>query len=155
MSPTGVERRFSLDSNILVVAADQDAGANRHGTSIALIEQAAKSDCVLTLQLLTEFFSATTRKRLLRPQDAGALVSDWLAVFPVAPNAAIDLVEAMQVLEGYRISFWDAMLLGHGSEGRLFSDPQRGFPGWTGAPGRPVHQPVSPQEQRVRRGPAR
>jgi len=98
MSPTGVERRFSLDSNILVVAADQDAGANRHGTSIALIEQAAKSDCVLTLQLLTEFFSATTLKRLLRPQDAGALVSDWLAVLPVAPNAAIYPVAAMQFL---------------------------------------------------------
>ncbi|MYF76280.1 MAG: PIN domain-containing protein [Acidobacteria bacterium] len=110
MSPTGVERRFSLDSNILVYAADQDAGANRHGTSVALIEQAAKSDCVLTLQSLTEFFSATTRKRLLRPQDAGAFVSDWLAVFPVAPNAAVDLAEAMRVLEGYRISFWDAML---------------------------------------------
>ena len=26
MSPTGVQSRFALDSNILVVAADQDAG---------------------------------------------------------------------------------------------------------------------------------
>ena len=37
-------------------------------------------------------------------------MSDWLAVFPVAPNAAIDLAEAMRVLEGHRISFRDAML---------------------------------------------
>ena len=72
--------------------------------------RAARSDCVLTLQSLSEFFSATTRKRLLRPEDASAFVSDWLEVFRVAPNAAGDLVDAMRVLEGFRISFWDAML---------------------------------------------
>ena len=110
MSPTSVERRFSLDSNILVYAADRDADTNRHETSVALLAQAATSDCVLTLQSLTEFFSATTRKRLLSPEDAGAFVSDWLAVFRVAPNAASDLVDAMRALKGVRISFWDAML---------------------------------------------
>lgn len=110
MSRTSVERRFSLDSNILVYAADRDADAHRREISVALMAQAARSDCVLTLQSLTEFFSATTRKRLLRPEDAGAFVSDWLAVFQVAPNAAGDLVDAMRVLEDFRISFWDAML---------------------------------------------
>lgn len=110
MSPTSVERRFSLDSNVLVYAADQDAGENRHPISVGLLARAAKSDCVLTLQSLTEFFSVTTRKRLLKPEDAGAFVSDWLAVFRVASNAADDLVDAIRVLEGFRISFWDAML---------------------------------------------
>ena len=37
MNPTSVERRFSLDSNILVYAADQDADANRHEISLALM----------------------------------------------------------------------------------------------------------------------
>ena len=110
MSPSGVERRFSLDSNILVYAADRDASENRHEISVALVARAARSDCVLTLQSLSEFFSVTTRKRLLRPEDAGAFVSDWLAVFQVAPNAADDLVDAMQVLMGFRVSFRDAML---------------------------------------------
>ena len=110
MNSTSVRRRFSLDSNILVYAADQDADAYRHEISLALMARAARSDCVLTLQSLAEFFSATTRKRLLRPEDAGAFVSDWLEVFRVAPNAAGDLVDAMRVPEGFRISFWDAML---------------------------------------------
>jgi len=110
MSPTSVERRFSLDSNILVYAADREADENRHETSVALVAQAARSDCVLTLQSLTEFFFVTTRKRLLKPEDAGAFVSDWLAVFRVTPNATDDLVDAMQALERFRISFWDAML---------------------------------------------
>ena len=110
MSPSTVERRLSLDSNILVYAADRDASENRHEISVALVARAATSDCVLTLQSLTEFFSVTTRKRLLRPEDAGAFVSDWLSVFQVAPNAADDLVDAMRVRAGFRISFWDAML---------------------------------------------
>lgn len=110
MSPASVERRFSLDSNILVYAADRDADENRHKTSLALMEHAATSDCVLTLQSLTEFFFATTRKRLLRPEEASAFVADWLEVFQVAPNAVGDLQEAMRVLERFRISFWDAML---------------------------------------------
>lgn len=110
MSPTSVERRFSLDSNILVYAADREADENRHETSVALVAQAARSDCVLTLQSLTEFFFVTTRKRLLRPEDAGAFVGDWLEVFRVAPNATRDLLDAMQALQGFRISFWDAML---------------------------------------------
>ena len=110
MSPSSVERRFSLDSNILVYTADRDASGNRHEISVALVTRAARSDCVLTLQSLNEFFSVTTRKRLLRPEDAGAFVGDWLAVFQVAPNAAEDLVDAMQVLMGFRVSFRDAML---------------------------------------------
>ncbi len=110
MSPASVEGRFSLDSNILVYAADRDADANRHETSLALVARAATSDCVLALQSLTEFFFATTRKRLLRPEEASAFVGDWLEVFRVTPNAVGDLVDAMRVLERFRISFWDAML---------------------------------------------
>ena len=110
MSPASVERRFSLDSNILVYAVDRDADEIRRETSLALMERAATSDCVLTLQSLAEFFSATTRKRLLKPEEAGAFVGDWLEVFRVAPNAVVDLQEAMRALERFRMSFWDAML---------------------------------------------
>ena len=105
-----VDRRFSLDSNVLVHTVDRDADANRRELALALMARAAMSDCVLTLQALAEFFAATTRKRLLRPEEASALVDDWLAVFPVAPNAADDLVEAMDARERFSISFWDAML---------------------------------------------
>ncbi len=110
MIPKSVDRRFSLDSNVLVYAVDRDANANRRGLALALMARAAMSDCVLTLQSLAEFFAATTRKRLLRPEDASAFVGDWLAVFPVVPNAAEDLVDAMEARERFPISFWEAML---------------------------------------------
>lgn len=110
MTAASVERRFSLDSNILVYAVDRNADARRREVSLALMARAPRRDCILTLQSLTEFFFATTRKQLLSPREASGFVGDWLEVFRVCPNAADDLLEAMRVLERHSISFWDAML---------------------------------------------
>lgn len=110
MTSASVERRFSLDSNILVYAVDRDADARRREVSLGLMARAPRGDCILTLQSLTEFFSATTRKRLLSPGEASGFIGDWLEVFRVCPNAADDLVDAMRVLQVHSISFWDAML---------------------------------------------
>lgn len=101
--------RFSLDTNILVYAVDRDAGA-RHERAKELVGRAARLDCVLTVQALAEFFHATTRKGLLEPAHAGAFVRDWLEVFPVASANGEALVDAMDVVEERRLSFWDAML---------------------------------------------
>jgi predicted nucleic acid-binding protein len=104
-----VKGRFSLDTNILVCAVDRDAG-ERHERSRDLMGQAAQRDCVLTLQTLTEFFHATTRKNLLEPARASAFVRDWLNVFHVISADDTALVEAMDAVEEHRLSFWDAML---------------------------------------------
>ena len=66
-----VNGRFSLDTNILVYAVDRDAG-ERHRRSRALIGQAAKRDCVLTVQSLAEFFHATTRRTSSTPRARAA-----------------------------------------------------------------------------------
>ena len=110
MTAASVERRFSLDSSILVYAADRDADARRREVSLALMACAPRGDCILTLQSLTEFFSATTRKQLLSPREASGFIGDWLEVFRVCPNVPDDLVDAMRVLELHSVSFWDAML---------------------------------------------
>ena len=70
-----VKGRLSLDTNLLVYAVDHDAG-EQHERSRALMEQAARRDCVLTLQALAEFFHAMTRNRLLEPAYASAFVRD-------------------------------------------------------------------------------
>lgn len=105
-----LERRFSLDTNILVYAADRDADPSRREASRALVAGAAGRDCLLTLQSLAEFFAATTRKNRLTPEAAAGFVGDWLEVFPVVPNASADLPDAIRAVESQRISFWDAML---------------------------------------------
>ena len=109
MPVRSVPRRFSIDTNILVYAVDRDAGL-RHDEAVELIGQAATCDCVLTVQSLAEFFRATTRKGLLDPAHAGVFVRSWLGLFDLASADDQALVDAMDVVEEHRLSFWDAML---------------------------------------------
>ncbi len=104
-----VKGRFSLDTNVLVYAVDRDAG-ERHRRSRELMGQAARCDCVLTVQALAEFFHATTRKHLLEPVRASAFIRSWLEVFQVTSADGEALVAAMEAVAEHRISFWDAML---------------------------------------------
>jgi predicted nucleic acid-binding protein len=104
-----VKGRFSLDTNILVYSVDRDAG-ERHDRSKELVAQAAKCDCVLTVQALAEFFHATTRKKVLDPSRASAFVGDWLVVFDLTSADDTALVGAMDAVREHRLSFWDAML---------------------------------------------
>ena len=104
-----VKGRFSLDTNILIYAVDRDAG-DRHEQSKDLVGQAAKRDCILTVQALAEFYHATTRKKLLEPAQAKNFVNDWLNVFNVVSADRSTLVNAMEAVEEHRLSFWDAMI---------------------------------------------
>ena len=104
-----VEGRFSLDTNILVYAVDRDAG-DRRELALEIVDQAARGDCVLTLQALAEFFHATTRKRLLPAAQARALIGDWRSLFTIAVADANALSDAMDAVSEHRVSFWDAML---------------------------------------------
>ena len=104
-----VRGRFSLDTNILVCAVDRDAG-ERHRRSRELIEQAARCDCVLTLQALAEFFHAPTRKELLDSKRASAVLRSWRNVFEVTVADDFALIDAVDAVEEHRLSFWDAML---------------------------------------------
>ena len=104
-----VRCRFSLDTNILVYAVDRDSG-DRHEQARELLARAAKRDCVLTVQVLAEFFHATTRKSLLQPSLASTFVRNWLDVFQIVSADASVLVESTEAVGEHRLSFWDAMI---------------------------------------------
>lgn len=104
-----VKGRFSLDTNILIYAVDRDAG-DRHEQSKRLVGDAAKRDCVLTVQALAEFYHATTRKQLLDPSHARAFVQDWLRVFDIAAADSTTLASALEAAEEHHLLFWDAMI---------------------------------------------
>lgn len=102
--------RFSLDTNVLVYAADRDAG-ERHQRACYIIERAARRPCTLTLQALAEFFHAVTRKGLVPRTEAAAQVRDWLEIFPTATADTEALRLALSAAEAGRFGFWDALLL--------------------------------------------
>jgi len=101
--------RLSFDSNILVYAADLDAG-QRNVVAFDLLRRAARIDCILTLQSLGEFFYTVTRKGKRNFQDAAGFIDDWRSVFPVHSADDRALTEAVAAVRRDSISFWDAMM---------------------------------------------
>jgi predicted nucleic acid-binding protein len=101
--------RVSLDTNLLVYAADSQAG-DRHGGAVALTRRAVGGDCVLCLQCLAEFFHAVTRKGVMTPKDAHSLVDEWRTVFPVHAASEESLLDAIRAHREHGLAFWDAML---------------------------------------------
>ncbi len=102
--------RYTLDTNILVYSIDNQAG-ERHKQTIELIDEMARCDCVLTLQALSEFYNAVTRKNKMPRADAQAQVNDWMILFPVISAEPGTLKRAMTAVEDHLFSFWDTMLL--------------------------------------------
>ncbi|HME27290.1 MAG TPA: PIN domain-containing protein [Acetobacteraceae bacterium] len=103
--------RFSLDSNVLVYAAD-DRDPARQGSALDIITRAAQCDCVLTPQALSEFFHAVTRKGIMPRMEAAEQVRDWITTFTVTPGAtAASVLTAAQASAAGRFQFYDALLL--------------------------------------------
>ncbi len=101
--------KVTFDSNILVYAADREAG-EKHATAIGLTDRAMAADCILMLQSLAEFFHVITRKGKRTPADAKGFVDDWRAVFPVFAADEGCLADAMGAVSEHGLPFWDAMI---------------------------------------------
>jgi len=102
--------RLTLDSNLLIYAADNTTGV-RNKLAAQLVIACATVDCVLSVQALSEFFHAVTRKGKLARADAADQVRDWMSYFPiVAPNAAA-LAAALDLNVAQRTGFWDGVLV--------------------------------------------
>ena len=104
-----IDKRFTLDTNILIYAIDKDAN-KKHEIAIEIIDKAMYADCVLTVQALAEFFSATTRKNYASAQQISLFITEWLNIFPIAGYSAHTLLNAIAAVEEHKLSFWDAML---------------------------------------------
>jgi predicted nucleic acid-binding protein len=122
--------RFTLDTNILVYAVDQDAG-DRHHQAIDLVRRTRGRDCVLTLQSLAELFRTLTSAKLrIEPARAAGLVQQWRDALPVVAADDLCLTDAMDAVTHHGWSFWDAMIWAtakrHGCRLLLSEDGQAG-----------------------------
>jgi predicted nucleic acid-binding protein len=108
--------RFSLDTNVLVYAVDR-AEPVKQSLAANLILRAARCDCVLTLQALSEFFSAVTRKQKMARDAAAAQVEDWLQIFPTLAVTPATLRAALHHVRAGRAAYWDALLVETAAEG--------------------------------------
>jgi predicted nucleic acid-binding protein len=109
--PQAAPLRF-FDTNILVYAYDRSAGS-KHVAAARLVEQCWEDEngC-LSIQVLQEFYVTITRKIAspLEPQIARQIVSD-LAHWHIHTPDANDVLQAIDIQQTNRLSFWDAMVL--------------------------------------------
>ena len=103
-----------LDTNILVYAYDVSE-MRRRGIAKALVDEVWDAGGgVITVQNLSEFFFAVTRKvqKPVPVVDAKTIVSDILrsSRWMVIDRNVGTLVKAMEIVESVRAPFWDALI---------------------------------------------
>jgi predicted nucleic acid-binding protein len=103
-------RRFTLDSNILVYAVNGSAG-EKHEAAHRIVVAAARFDCVLALQAVSEFYWVVTRKRLVRPALAAERANDLLTAFRCISASESAIRAALPHAAAERLAYWDALLI--------------------------------------------
>lgn len=99
-----------LDSNVLVYAHDITAGEKRERAAALVHDLWRSRQGCMSVQVLQEFYTVTTRKQVLTPAAAEQLVehyTNWVVHAPAAP----DVMSAIGLHRAQQISFWDAMIL--------------------------------------------
>jgi predicted nucleic acid-binding protein len=109
------DTRFTLDTNILVYSVDRTEGL-RHDLSRDIVVRAVRGNCWLTLQAISEFYSAVTRKRIMLAPQAAALAETWLTAFRCAPASPGAVRRALTDARLGRASYWDALLVATADE---------------------------------------
>jgi len=104
------DRRFTLDTNVLVYALDRASG-DRHTVASQIIARAPFVECWLTLQSISEFYFAITRKRLVSVPAAQDQALDWLGMFPTVAASVPAVRAALATASSGRASYWDALLV--------------------------------------------
>jgi predicted nucleic acid-binding protein len=108
-------RRISLDSNLLVYFYDP---RDPHKQSLAqqIVVAAARLDCMIGLQTVGEFYTTSTRKKVLSASLAGNEALNFLATFPNFPASSVSHRAAAREAVAGRLSYWDAVLLASAAE---------------------------------------
>ncbi|HWD58146.1 MAG TPA: PIN domain-containing protein [Stellaceae bacterium] len=108
-------QRFTLDSNVLVYAVDGRAGL-KHETARQIVLAAARLDCWLTFQSVSEFYVAVTRKRIVPAAAAAERVVDWMTAFRCLAVSGRTIQAALPNAVARRSSYWNALLVATAAE---------------------------------------
>lgn len=104
--------KYFVDTNILMYAHDTTAGV-KHQRAKALVEELwRKRSGVVSTQVLQEL-CVNLRRKAAKPvsvMTAREIITDYLA-WEVVTNTGESVLEALELEERYRISFWDALVV--------------------------------------------
>ena len=115
-----------LDTNILVYAFDSSAGKKHEIAKQILIDLWETSGGLLSTQVLQEFYVTVTQKipKQLDRKLAAHIIEDLLH-WDVVINDGKAIINAIDIQERFKFSFWDAMIIQaalSGGAGSIFSE---------------------------------
>jgi predicted nucleic acid-binding protein len=99
-----------FDSNILVYADDESAGEKQVRAFQLFAYHRRQQSAVISLQVMQEYFSVTTRKLRIDAEVAQRKV-ELLSRAIVVRFVEADVVTAIELHRLNRISFWDALIV--------------------------------------------
>lgn len=120
---------ISIDTNVLVYAADEQAGV-RHVAAKDIMRAARDAPVALTDQSLIEFINVTTRKVKLPFEVVAPYVRELLDSFKVLLPAESIVEDVLALLSRHKMSVFDARIVAicasHGCDYLLSEDLQDG-----------------------------
>ncbi len=99
-----------VDTNILVYAHDGSAGEKHRKSVDLLIRLFEEESGAVSIQVLSEFYSAATKKLGMASQEAQDIIAD-LAGWIIHRPGHEDLLRAASLHRRYKISWWDALVI--------------------------------------------
>jgi predicted nucleic acid-binding protein len=104
-----------IDTNVLVYAHDGGAGA-KHVKSVELLARLFEEGSgALSVQVLSEFYAAATRKLGMKSEEAEAVIEDLGAWIVHRPDHA-GILRACRLQRRYKIAWWDALVIHSAAE---------------------------------------
>jgi len=113
------EGKVFLDTNIIIYAFDITAGDKHNAAGELMISLWDSGLGVISTQVLQEFFVNVTQK-IPEPLDKGSakeIVNDLLK-WEVVVNDGETILNAIELHEKYKYSFWDSMIIEAAIKGR-------------------------------------
>jgi len=106
-----------VDSNILVYAHDADAGPKQKIAAAQIRALWEHQSGRISTQVLQEFYVTVTHKlgKPLAKGKAREIVRDY-AQWVATPTTAQTVIRASEISEGWRLSFWDSLILAAAEE---------------------------------------
>jgi predicted nucleic acid-binding protein len=105
-----------LDTNVLIYSiSDAPREAAKREIALSLLD---RQDCVLSVQVLQEFYNQATRVTRSASQlndPVERIVRSWLR-FDIQENTVGVFLAAIKIVRAHRISVWDALIVAAAQE---------------------------------------
>ncbi len=105
-----MSRRVFLDTNVLVYADDRDSREKQTKAQALISSAVADGSCVLSTQILQEYFVIATRK-LKVPSEVAEKKVQLYASLSLVEIRASHILEAIKIHRLYQLSLWDSLVI--------------------------------------------